>query len=161
MKTVQITGYIIGLTVLTTLVGVAQAHAQSEIDPDHFETTDTPIQAEPLHYVGKFILPYTVRCDGRSLPPGRYSISLDSDGRVARATLLRKGQAFRIQGIAQKQNHPSGNALVVERNGGVARLSVIHASQMELKLDRGVKHKTGGGRGTIEELALIAVNPLK
>jgi hypothetical protein len=160
MKIMRIIRYILGLTVLTTLVGASQAHAQSEIDPDHFETTDTLTQAAPLHYVGKFILPYTVQCDGRRLPPGRYSISLDSDGRVARATLLRKGQAFKIQGIAQRQNHPSRNALVVERNGGVPQLSVIHASQMELKLDRGVEHRTGGARGTIDELALIAVNPL-
>ena len=103
MKTARITRYIIGLTVLTTLVGGSRAHAQFEIDPDHFETTDTPTQAAKTHYVGKFTLPYTVQCDGRSLPSGKYSISLDSDGRIAHVTLLRKGQDFRIQGIAQNK----------------------------------------------------------
>ena len=157
--TTRTTGYIIGLTVLITLLGGSKAHAQFEIDPDHFETTDTPTQAAKMHYVGKFTLPYTVQCDGRSLPPGKYSISLDSDGSVAQATLLRKGQAFRIQAIAQRQNHPSRNALVVERNRGVPQLSMIHASQMDLKFNGGTKHKLDGGPRTIEKLALIPANP--
>jgi hypothetical protein len=161
MKTARITGYIIGLAVLTTLVGGSKAYAQFEINPDHFETTDTPTQPAKMHYVGKFTLPYTVQCDGRSLPPGKYSISLDSDGRVAQATLLRRGQAFRIQGIAQRQNCTSRNALVVERNGGVPHLSMIHASQMDLKFDDGTKQKSDSGRRTIEKLALIPANAQK
>ena len=155
MKTARIAGYIIGLTVLTTLVGGSKAHAQFEIDPDHFETTDTPTRAAKMHYEGKVTLPYTVQCKGRSLPPGKYSVSLDSDGMTGQVTLLRKGQVLRIQGVAQRQSHQLRNSLVVERNGGLPQLSMIHASAMDLKFDGGTKGKSDGGRRAVEKLMLI------
>ena len=37
------------------------------------------------------------------------------------------------------------------------QLSMIRGSQIDLKFDRGIQHKSGGGR--IEKLALIPANP--
>lgn len=157
MKTVRIAGYILGLTILITLPGSSKVYAQAEIDPDHYETTDAAPTAA-MHYAGKVKLPHTLRCEGQSLPPGEYSMTVNSDREIAHVTLLRMGQAFRLQGIAQRQNHPSRNALVVERDGGLRRLSLIHASQMELKFGGGIQHKSGDRRGTIETLALFPAN---
>jgi len=158
MKTAEIPAYAIGLTVLIMAVGGSRAHAQFEIDPDHFETTDTPTPKAQMHYEGKVTLPYTVQCDGRSLPPGRYSVSLDADGKTGQVTMLREGQAFKIQGIAQKQHHPASNSLVVERNGGLSQLSIIHAYPIDLKFADGIKQKPGGGRLRVEKLVLIAAS---
>src|SRR5215468_3474016 len=155
MKTAEIPAYAIGLTVLIMAVGGSRAHAQFEIDPDHFETTDTPTPKAQVHYEGKVTLPYTVQCDGRSLPAGKYSVSLDSDGRTGQVIMLRNGQAFKIQGIAQKQNHQARNSLVVERSGGPPELSMIHAYPMDLKFADGIKQKSGGEHRTMERLELI------
>ena len=155
MKTARIPAYAIGLTILTMVAGGSRTYAQFEIDPDHFETTDTPTAKTQIHYEGKVTLPYTVLCEGRSLPPGKYSVSLDSDGKTGQVTMLRDGQAFKIQGIAQKQNHQAGNSLVVERNGGLPELFMIHAYPMDLKFADGIKKKQGGGRRTVEKLVLV------
>jgi len=150
----RIPAYAIGLTVLIMVVGGSKAHAQFEVDPDHFETTEGPTPKAQMHYEGKVTLPYTVLCDGRSLPPGKYSVSLDSDGRTGQLTMLREGKAFRIQGVAQKQIHQAPNSLVVERSGGLPELSLIHAYPMDLKFADGIKQKPGAGR-TVEKLVLI------
>jgi hypothetical protein len=158
MKTTRIATYIIGLTLLTTLAGGAKAYAQFEIDPDHFETPAESTQAAKTHYEGKFTLPYTVQCHGRSLPPGKYSVSLDSDGKTGQATLLGKGQAVTVQGIVRRQSRPSRGALVVERTGGMTQLSMIHAAQLDLKFNGGVEHASGVGQKRIETLVLIPTN---
>jgi hypothetical protein len=154
MKLVRISAYAIGLTVLTMVIGSSRAHAQFEIDPDHFETTDTPTTKAQMHYEGKVTLPYAVLCDGRSLPPGKYSVSLDSDGRTGQLTMLRGGRAFRMQGIAQKQDHPARNSLVVARDMGLPHLSLVHVYSMDLKFADGIKQKRGGRR-TVEKLVMI------
>src|SRR5579863_2613761 len=110
MQMTRIATYIIGLMIMTMMVG-GKAYAQFEIDPDHFDTPAESTPALKTHYEGKFTLPYTVQCHGRSLPPGKYSVSLDSDGRTGQATLLGKGQAITIQGIAKRQSRPSHSAL--------------------------------------------------
>ena len=158
MKTKRIATYIIGLTLLTTLAGGSKAFAQFEIDPDHFDTPAESIQTTKMHYEGKFTLPYTVQCHGQSLPPGKYSVSLDSDGRTGQVTLLRKGQAVRIQGVAQRQNYPSRSVFVVERGGGLAQLSMIHAAQIDLKFDGLREHKVGDRKKRFEKLLLISTN---
>lgn len=155
MKTTRIAMYIIGVTVLMMLAGSSKAFAQFEIDPDHYET---PAEVANTHYEGKFTLPYTVQCHGRSLPPGKYSVSLDSDGKTGRVTLLRKGQSVKIQGIAQRENRPSRSAIVVEQSGGTPRLSMIHAAQLDVRFDSEQNPKLSGPQRKIERLALASTN---
>lgn len=116
MRYPRFTQYLTGLAVLLALGG-SRAYAQFEIDPDHYETrepepqqskTNTPARAAKIHYEGNFTLAYPLQCNGRSLPPGKYSVSLDSDERTAQLALNRNGQVMRIQGIPRKQNPVAG-----------------------------------------------------
>ena len=73
------------------------ARAQFEIDADHFESPNVePFDKVKTHassdvgkisYDGKFRLAYAVECNRKSLLPGRYSVSLRCDRKVASATL--------------------------------------------------------------------------
>jgi len=84
------------------VLAAPSARAQAEIDPDHFDSPNmvpfdrpqTKANSEAavatFRYEGRFNLPYTVHCNGKSLRPGRYSISLRADGKVGQATLNQK-----------------------------------------------------------------------
>ncbi|MGC2403454.1 MAG: hypothetical protein WA510_26925 [Acidobacteriaceae bacterium] len=173
MKHPWITQYLIGLAVLVAL-GSSRAYAQFEIDPDHYETrepepqqskTNSPAQAAKIHYEGNFTLAYTLQCNGQSLPPGKYSVSLDSDERTARLALNRNGQVLKIQGIPRRQNrYRRPDALVVERNGGLHQLSLIHVAQLALIFDAYLKQPSGKQQGgaklrKFETVALILAHP--
>ena len=164
MRYPRFTQYLIGLAVLLALGG-SRAYAQFEIDPDHYETRE-PESIEPsktkapglakIHFEGNFTLPYTLQCNGRSLPPGKYSVSVDSDERTVQVTLNRAGQMLRLQGIARRQNRRrQPAALVVTRNGKVRRLSSIRVAQLDLVFDPGPEHLSDSNSGTLEHVALI------
>jgi hypothetical protein len=138
MKVVSIVGILAGLSGLIA-IGAPSARAQSEVDPDHFESPNvesferakinTSRGAMAIRYDGKFTLPYTVQCSGKSLPPGRYSVSLHSDGKVGHATLNQGGKTTAIAGVINKQGRKRGDdALLVERNGNTRRLSAIQVA---------------------------------
>ena len=110
--------------ILTSLAaGIAlaapPARAQFDIDPDHFDSPSIVPFDQPrtkanseraianVHYEGRFTLPYSVQCNGKRLRPGKYSISLRADGKVAQATLNQKGETIAIGGVVQK-NKPAG-----------------------------------------------------
>jgi len=117
-----------------------RALAQSEIDPDHFEAQPSqpakPAAAQVAHYEGKFKLPYTVQCNGKSLAPGYYSLSFNSKGSIGRVTLKQKGEPIEITGVLYLQAHWEGrNALFVESNGVTRRLSAIHVAALDLVFD--------------------------
>jgi len=139
VKAVRIIQIFAGLAVVF-LFGGPRAFAQSEIDPDHFEGQPFE-QAKPpapkvTHYEGNFKLPYAVQCNGRRLPAGNYSLSLNSSGSIARVTLKQKGQAIEITGVLFKQAHNEGrNALFVESSGEARRLSAIHVAALDLVFD--------------------------
>src|SRR5438309_8431567 len=90
------------------VLAAPSARAQAEIDPDHFDSPNmvpfdrpqTKANSEAavatFRYEGRFNLPYTVHCNGKSLRPGRYSISLRADGKVGQATLNQKDQTIGI-----------------------------------------------------------------
>jgi hypothetical protein len=173
MKHPWVTQHLIGLAVLVAL-GVPRAYAQFEIDPDHYETrepepqqqskTKTPGQVK-MHYEGNFTLAYSLHCNGRSLPPGKYSVSLDSDDRTAQVALNRNGQVLRIRGITRQQNQYRGpDALLVERNGGMRQLSLIHVAQFDLVFDSQPKQLLEKPRSDarirkFETVALILADP--
>jgi len=129
------------------VLGASGAFAQSEIAPDHFELSNTePFrqakvvgdgQAGAIRYDGTFMLPYAVQCNGKRLRPGKYSVSLRSDGKVGQVRLNQKGEAIGIAGIVRDQAHKQGNdALLVESNGKTRTLSAIQIAQFELAFDR-------------------------
>jgi|SRR5215469_8721339 len=142
MKVVPIIKILASLWGLLVLAG-PPAHAQSEIDPDHFELANehafekakknASSEATEIRYDGKFSLPYTVQCNGRNLHPGEYSVSLRSDGKVGQATLNQEGRAIEIRGVIHKQPHKSvGEALVVALIGQTRNLSAIQVAEVEL-----------------------------
>jgi hypothetical protein len=122
------------------------AYAQSEVDPDHFGApSEEPFErakasangeAVSIQYDGKFRLPYAVQCNGKSLRPGKYSVSLRSNGKVGQATLNQKGQAVRVAGLVRTQKGKRGDdALVVEHKGKTHRLSSIQVAELEMVFD--------------------------
>jgi hypothetical protein len=164
VKTVWVATNFIGLALLIAL-GSPRAYAQFEVDPDHYDIGQPepvqpakaapPVQAAKIHYQGNFTLPYTLQCKGRQLPPGHYAVSLDSDGRTAQVALNRKGQAVKIQGIAQRQNHQSmRDALLVQRSKGLYQLSLIHVAQWDLVFDPWLANPSDGKPRSFERVTL-------
>jgi hypothetical protein len=129
------------------LLAAPSARAQFEINPDHFDSPNmVPFDQSKtkanfegavanVHYEGRFILPYSVRCNGKNLHPGKYSIFLRADGKVGQARLNRNDETMDIAGVVQKQARRAGsNALVVELNRGTRKLSEIQIAQLDLIL---------------------------
>ena len=134
------------MSFLSVFVGVAAlsgspARAQSEIDPDHFDSPNTESfekakpnpssEAVTIRYEGEFSLPYTVQCNGKGLTPGKYSVSLRSDGEVGQAILNLGRRAIPIPGVVRKQaNERRTDAIVVEVDGRTRKLSAIHVGEL-------------------------------
>ena len=166
MKVLSMIGIFAGLTALSVLGG-RPARAQSEIDPDHFESpnveplekanSNASSEAMAVRYEGKFSLPYEVQCNGRRLPPGRYSVSVRSGGEVGQATLNQKDETIGIPGIVQKQTHKRGSeALIVELRGKVRRLSAIQVAELDLVFNSElqIENSPNGNPRRIEKLRL-------
>lgn len=129
-------------TTIYPLFANSTARGQAEIAPDHYEASDSqsgPTKAAAntkdvlIHYEGNFTLRYSVQCEGRSLRPGDYLVSLDSDGSTVRVTLNRRDQAVKIEGVPEKQPRYRGrDALLVQRSGDNRELSAIHIAHLEL-----------------------------
>ena len=155
----------VGIFVLTSL----GAYAQSEVDPDHFDSPNTePIPQPKLtptppssetRYDGKFTLPYEVQCNGRSLPPGRYSFSFRSDGKLGQGALKWKDRTLEIAGIVrQKARKTRHDALIVESNRSARTLSLIRLADFEFVLD--VKREMNNAPSRIESLPVTAVRKI-
>ena len=147
---------LVTLAALSGLIalGAPPARAQFEIDPDHFEApntepfdkvqTDTSSDVETIRYEGEFRLAQTVQCNGKSLRPGRYFVSLRYDGKVARATLNRNGRTIGIGGVVHRQAHQGNDALIVELQGTTRRLSAIQVAKLDFVLDPEPQMKNSG-----------------
>ena len=110
---------------------------------------------------GTLLCCHAVQCEGKTLPPGAYLVSFDSDGRTAQVTLHRKDEVVRVEGVAKK--HPRDRAqdsLVIERNGTLRQLSAIQTSQLDLELRTAQKReaRTGEGDRSIERLPVTLAN---
>jgi hypothetical protein len=110
MKVLRILGKVTALTLLMAL-GSAGAYAQAEIDQGHFDSPNTEpfdppktqSQAHATRYDGNFSLPYAVQCSGKQLAPGKYSVSLRSDGKVDHGVLKSKSQFIEITSVVHLQ----------------------------------------------------------
>ena len=145
MKALLTVGFLPCLTVLAALTAPCVS-AQSEIDPDHFESPNTwpfsrpkPNAASPVaetRYERRFALPYSVLCSGNKLAPGKYAISLRSDGKVGQATLSLKGQTVGIAGVVQRQSHKRGsNTLIIEAQGKIRSRSALQVAEFDFVFD--------------------------
>ena len=164
---------------LVVLVGFAtlaapRGCAQSEIDPDHFDSPNTePFSQskvkvgvgpgmDKVRFSGKFKLPYSVRCAGKTLPPGSYSLSISSDGKIGRATLNQKSQTLEIVGTVRLPPDPRArNTLLVECIGKAHRLSAIHVREMELVFaaDPQLEHTPDSKPRRTERLLVTRMSP--
>jgi hypothetical protein len=116
MKVLWIPGKVIALALLIALGGTG-AYAQQEIDPDHFDSPSTEPPDQPKssqnhgsekRYDGDFALPYAVQCSGKQLGPGKYSVSLRSDGNVGHGVLKSKSQSIEITSGVHSQGFKRG-----------------------------------------------------
>jgi hypothetical protein len=148
LSLIKICASLLGLVVF----GVLPARAQSEVDPDHFDSSttkpfdkrqgDADPKVTPVQYNATFTLPYFVQCNGKSLPPGKYSLSLRHDGKQGKGTLHQKEQAIEIVGIVNRQTENHRNAaVIVEVSEKSRRLSAIQLTQVDLVLDSELQAK--------------------
>jgi hypothetical protein len=174
MKVAPVIRILAGVAILLVVGGQA-ARAQSEVDPDHFDSPNTERFPQPKgkestvvvteqRFNGTFMLPYTVKCAGKRLVAGHYSVSLRSDGKVGRVMLNRKNQSLEIAGVVQKQTSNLGPSVVyVALSGSARRLLAIRLAELDLVFDANQQlHQGAGGRpARIEKLSLLLVSPQK
>jgi hypothetical protein len=171
MKVISVMGILAGWVGLVALGG-SPARAQSEVDPDHFEspnvepfekaTTNARSEAAEIHYDGKVTLPYTVQCSGKSLPPGRYSVSLHSDGKIGKAILMQGGRAIGISGVVHKQAQKfESGALVVELNGKRRSLSAIQVAELVFEPKPPMESSSDSKPKRVEKLLLTETGQRK
>jgi hypothetical protein len=137
----------ISLAAACAALASPSARAQAEVAPDHFDAPDMvpfteaqastaaapAAQAANLHYDGKVTLAHSVHCNGKSLAPGKYAVSLRSDGRTVQVSLKQGGRVVTLQGAAHANVRICDRGyLVVERRGNERRLQVIHAGAVQL-----------------------------
>jgi hypothetical protein len=157
-------------------LAIPGVYAQSEVNPDQFDSPNTEhfpkpnakeavaVVTEQVRFNGKFTLPYSLHCAGKRLLPGRYTISLRSDGKVGRATLTQKDQILEIAGVVRPPvDTHAGNIVWVECIGKARRLAGIHLEEMELvfAVDRKVEPMPDGKPRRTERLLLTRTSPQK
>jgi hypothetical protein len=123
------------------------ARAQSEVSPDHFDssdmvpfdapkvTTQTTVAAPAasLDYSGQVTLAHRVRVSGKTLAAGNYVVILHSDGKMVELRLNRRGETVAVQTVAYRSVRSTERGyVVVERRGNARRVSVIHAGRLQL-----------------------------
>jgi hypothetical protein len=147
----------------------ARAYAQAEIDPDHFDEPGmVPIQQPRTSeskvtitlYERTFSLPYNVSCNGQKLAPGKYFISIRSDGKVANATLKQRGRVIQLPTLVQTEAPKRGDeALIVENDNSARLISAVRVSGLAFVFDP--KHSADPSPRSVtphtERLPLIAV----
>lgn len=147
MKVITYIRILVTLAILSA-IGVSAAFAQSEIDPDHFDSPNTESIPQPrtaesrvaaTRYDGAFSLPYQVQCNGKRLAPGKYSVSVRFNGKVWQATLNQKGHTIEIAAVvaaeARKPHDQRDEVVVVENDRKVRTLSVVRVSGFDFVFD--------------------------
>jgi hypothetical protein len=168
MKSISIFAIPAALLFLAALGGRG-AYAQQEIDPEHFDSPTTETIPQPrtadvrvLRYRGTFSLPYSVLCSGQKLGPGKYSISVRSDGKVGQATLNQKGHAIEIAGVVHTEAaHEPAEVVVVENYKHGRTLWLVRAGGYALLFDpeHTGDHSRDGVPASAEKLPLSVIAP--
>jgi hypothetical protein len=112
------------------------------------------------HYQGKVTLSHRVRCNGTTLAPGKYEVSLQSDGRTVELSLNRRGRIVTVTGSAyNKALNTERGYLVVERRGNTRRLSVVHIGLVEVAFaPEKNAAQLPAGPASLEVLPLLGAN---
>ena len=152
----------IALAVLATV----SVTAQFEPSPDHYDFSNAGpfpeaknvTQAGPTQYDASFTLLDPVECKGTSLPAGKYSVSLLSEGKMGQATLKGRGRELGLRGLVRQPDQSrKQDALVVELTGNIRRLAAIHIAVLDLVFDSAMLRQNLPGIDSrqVESVALI------
>lgn len=132
---------------LTLMIAASiPAWSQAEIDPDHYDepnalpvqkaNVNTPADTGTVRYLGSFRLPYALQCHGAKLRPGKYSLTLRSDGITGRAILKQNGRAIAVPGVLRQSARTDGkDSIIVKHDGTSRRLVEIQAAKLHLVVD--------------------------
>ena len=133
--------------------------AQSEVDPDHFDTTsaqpavqpkDTGTAIEHAELRGTFTLPFSVTCAGVSLQPGTYSVVVRSSRERATITLMPRGtNAAKVQVLVISRSRAEGpSSLILEHMGQHRKLTAIKLERPGITLHLRSEQRNGDSPGT-------------
>jgi len=140
--------WVLALIVLKAL----PCSAQAEIDPAH--SNATPIR-NAGNFHGKVTLPFDVKYAGLTLPPGSYSLSVDSLENGSVVTMIPDGKTVKVQAHVRSRSKSHGpDALVLERAGQQRKLAAIRLKEQALTLD--LESEPSGSATADTELVLIS-----
>lgn len=124
----------------------ATTHAQADVSPDVYEMANTDVtvaqqarlasnNAKPADFQGRFALPYEVRCKGKSLKSGQYSLSVKSEGTTRVVTIARNGETMDIRAQELAGNPAASHSSVLVRKSHEGRmLEAVYVRQLNLLL---------------------------
>ena len=125
----------------------ATAHAQADVSPDVYElaNTETTVAAQqvqaasnsakPADFQGRFALPYQVRCKGKNLKSGQYSLSVKSEGTSRVVTIARNGETMNIRAQELAGNPAaSHSALLVRKSHEGRMLEAVYVRELNILL---------------------------
>jgi hypothetical protein len=122
-------------------------HAQAEVSPDVYEVVSAETiaaeqqliaasnTAKPADFQGRFALPYDVRCKGKSLKAGQYSVSVKSEGTTRVVTLAHNGETMNIPAQELAGNAAASQSTVLVRKSHEGRLlEAVYLRQLNMLL---------------------------
>jgi hypothetical protein len=121
-------------------------HAQADVSPDMYELANTDVtvaeqarlasnNAKPVDFHGQFALPYEVRCNGKNLKSGQYSVSVKSEGTTRVVTLARNGETMNIRAQELTGNPAASHSTVLVRKSHEGRmLEAVYVKQLNVLL---------------------------
>jgi len=121
-------------------------HAQAEVSPDMYELANTDVtlaqqarlasnNAKPADFQGRFALPYEVRCKGKNLKSGQYSLSVKSERTTRVVTIARNGETMDIRAQELAGNPAASPSSVLVRKSHEGRmLEAVYVRQLNLLL---------------------------
>jgi hypothetical protein len=123
------------------------AHAQADVSPDIYELANTETTAaatkvqvatntaKPADFQGRFALPYNVRCKGKNLKSGQYSLSVKSEGTSRVVTIARNGETMNIRAQELTGNPAaSHSALLVRKSHEGRMLEAVYVRELTILL---------------------------
>jgi hypothetical protein len=122
-------------------------HAQADVSPSFYEVASPETiaaehqliaaanNAKPADFQGQFALPYEVRCKGKSLKSGQYSLSVKSEGTTRVVTIARKGETMNIRARELSGNRATGrSAMMVRKSHDGRMLAAVYVRQLNVLL---------------------------
>jgi hypothetical protein len=133
-------------------------HAQADVSPSFYEVASPETiaaehqliaaanTAKPADFQGRFALPYEVRCKGKSLKSGQYSLSVKSEGTARVVTIARNGETMNIRAQELTGNSAASRSAVLVRKSHEGRmLEAVYVRELNalLYLDMNATAQSG------------------